>query len=224
MVGPAHSLISTLTLSRLTDIFTSYYGGLTCVTWSPDGQYVLTGGQDDLISIWSFAEKRIVARCQGHESWVTQITFDPWRCDDRNYRFGSVGEDCRVLLWDFNVGMLHRPKASSVRAHRESISSRLTSALHRQETGTSATTRMRADSNLSESALVGSAEKEKETSSIRHPIEPRARVTILPPVLSRIIDVDPVSWVGFTEDAILTSCNKGHIRTWLRPEKEKTPE
>jgi hypothetical protein len=55
-----------------------------------------------------------VARCQGHHSWVTAVCFDPWRCDDRNYRFGSVGEDCRLLLWDFSVGMLHRPKAVSV--------------------------------------------------------------------------------------------------------------
>lgn len=79
--------------------------------WSPDGKYVLTGGQDDLVSIWSMTESMIVARCQGHQSWVTAVAFDPWRCDDRNYRFGSVGEDCRLLLWDFNVGMLHRPKA-----------------------------------------------------------------------------------------------------------------
>ena len=84
-----------------------------CVCWSPDGQYVLTGGQDDLVSIWSLTERRIVARCPGHHSWVTAVAFDPWRCDDRNYRFGSVGEDCRLLLWDFNVGMLHRPKAVS---------------------------------------------------------------------------------------------------------------
>ena len=97
-------------LHRLTDLYTSYYGGFMCVCWSPDGQYVLTGGQDDLVSIWSLTERRIVARCPGHHSWVTAVAFDPWRCDDRNYRFGSVGEDCRLLLWDFNVGMLHRPK------------------------------------------------------------------------------------------------------------------
>jgi hypothetical protein len=53
----------------------------------------------------------LVARCQGHNSWVTACAFDPWRCDERNYRFGSVGEDCRLLLWDFSVGMLHRPRA-----------------------------------------------------------------------------------------------------------------
>lgn len=97
---------------QVLDAFTSYYGGLTTVTWSPDGRYILTGGQDDLVSIWSFADELLVARCQGHNSWVTDVKFDPWRCDDRNYRFGSVGEDCRLLLWDFSVGMLGRPKAS----------------------------------------------------------------------------------------------------------------
>lgn len=104
-----HYLLKT----RLLDLYASYYGGFICVCWSPDGKYVLTGGQDDLISIWSIAEATIVARCQGHHSWVTAVAFDPWRCDDRNYRFGSVGEDCRLLLWDFSVGMLHRPKAVS---------------------------------------------------------------------------------------------------------------
>lgn len=100
---------------RLLDLYASYYGGFICVCWSPDGKYVLTGGQDDLVSIWSVTEATIVARCHGHQSWVTAVCFDPWRCDDKNYRFGSVGEDCRLLLWDFSVGMLHRPKAVSLR-------------------------------------------------------------------------------------------------------------
>ena len=99
---------------RLKDIYPSYYGGFLCVCWSPDGKYILTGGQDDLVSIWSLIERRLVARCPGHHSWVTSVVFDPWRCDDRNYRFGSVGEDRRLLLWDFNVGMLHRPKTVSL--------------------------------------------------------------------------------------------------------------
>ena len=98
-------------LLRLLDLFYSYYGGFISVCWSPDAKYVVTGGQDDLISIWSVAESELVARCQGHHSWVTAVAFDPWRCDDRNYRFGSVGDDRRLCLWDFNVGMLHRPKA-----------------------------------------------------------------------------------------------------------------
>ncbi|KAF9982718.1 hypothetical protein BGZ75_005811 [Mortierella antarctica] len=98
---------------RLLDTFSAYFGALNCVCWSPDGKYILTGGQDDLVTIWSFKDQRIVARCQGHQSYVTGVAFDPWRCDERNYRFGSVGEDAKLLLWDFSVGALHKPKAVS---------------------------------------------------------------------------------------------------------------
>lgn len=56
----------------------SYYGGLSCVCWSPDGKYVVTGGEDDLITVWSFLEKRVVARGQGHKSWVSVVAFDPY--------------------------------------------------------------------------------------------------------------------------------------------------
>ncbi|CAG7563597.1 unnamed protein product [Fusarium equiseti] len=194
---------------ELLDVFYSYYGGLTCVCWSPDGQYVLTGGQDDLISVWSLSESALVARCQGHQSWVSAVAFDPWRCDERNYRFGSVGEDGRLCLWDFSVGMLHRPKAQSVR-HRGSVSSRYT-ALQRAETATTSNSRLRSNSNL---------DTEDEETAIAHPVEPRARIPMLPPVLNKSIDTHPVCWLDFTEDAIITSCKSGHIRTWLRPGSE----
>lgn len=107
-----------LTRGRLLHLYTSYYGGMMCVCWSPDGRYIVTGGQDDLVSIWSLEDSMLVARCQGHNSWVTAVAFDPWRCDERNYRIGSVGEDCRLLLWDFSVGMLHRPRAVGSLSYR----------------------------------------------------------------------------------------------------------
>lgn len=56
----------------------SYYGGLTCVCWSPDGRYVVTGGEDDLITVWSFVERRVVARGMGHKSWVSVVAFDTY--------------------------------------------------------------------------------------------------------------------------------------------------
>lgn len=37
-----------------------------------------TGGEDDLVSVWSFAELRLVARAAGHSSWVTSVHFDPY--------------------------------------------------------------------------------------------------------------------------------------------------
>jgi WD repeat-containing protein 20 len=56
----------------------SYFGALLCVCWSPDGHYIATGGEDDLITLYSFIESRVVLRGRGHKSWVNCISFDPW--------------------------------------------------------------------------------------------------------------------------------------------------
>lgn len=87
-----------------------------------------TGGQDDLLTIFSPWEQRVIARCQGHSSFVSAVAFDELRCDGRTYRFGSVAEDNKLILaslpsserlssishffsqWDFSSGALHRPK------------------------------------------------------------------------------------------------------------------
>ncbi|KAJ4299086.1 hypothetical protein N0V90_004330 [Kalmusia sp. IMI 367209] len=189
--------------------YMSYYGGMICVCWSPDGRYVVTGGQDDLVSIWSLEDSALVARCQGHNSWVTAVQFDPWRCDERNYRIGSVGEDCRLLLWDFSVGMLHRPRAASVR-QRNSVTS---ATLKMQRTRTDGSnTRLRSNSNLTSGSMVDDEE-------VVHPVEPRARTAILPPVMAKKVDEHPLCWLGFEEDCIMTSCSNGHIRTWDRPKE-----
>ena len=59
----------------------SYFGGLSCVCWSPDGKYVVTGGEDDLISVWSFEYQRVVTRGEGHISYVNAVAFDPYISD-----------------------------------------------------------------------------------------------------------------------------------------------
>lgn len=56
----------------------SYYGGVQCVAWSPDGRYLAAGGEDDLVSIYGLTEKALVAWGEGHNSWVMQVAFDPW--------------------------------------------------------------------------------------------------------------------------------------------------
>lgn len=179
---------------RVVDVFQSFYGGMLCVTWSPDGRYVLTGGQDDLVSIWSLADHALVARCVGHHSWVTDVKFDPWRCDERNYRFGSVGEDSRLLLWDFSVGMLGRPKAMR---QRGSISSHMPS--DRSTAG-----RLRSTSNLTQVQTDGTDEQE-----VVHAVESKASTANVPPVMSKSVDEHPLCWLGFEEHCILTSCKDG---------------
>lgn len=63
---------------ELTGIARSYFGGFLCVCWSPDGKYIVVGGEDDLVTIYSFNEKRVVARGHGHRSWVSVVAFDPY--------------------------------------------------------------------------------------------------------------------------------------------------
>ena len=56
----------------------SYFGGLLCLSWSQDGRYIATGGEDDLITVFSFHENRVACRCRGHSSWVNSVQFDNW--------------------------------------------------------------------------------------------------------------------------------------------------
>ncbi|KAK9369994.1 WD40-repeat-containing domain protein [Lipomyces kononenkoae] len=195
---------------KLVDVYCSYYGGLLCVCWSPDGRYILTGGQDDLVSVWSFVSRTLVARCQGHQSFVTSVAFDPWRCDDRVYRFGSVGEDCRLCLWDFSVKSLHRPKGTT---HRGSVSSHYSGNTKNWPDGqTLQSFRTRSDSNV----------VAVEDEEAYHPMASKASIPILPPVMSKQVDPDPLSSLHFREDSIIITCNRGHIRTWNRPNVRST--
>lgn len=63
---------------ELVGIARSYFGGFLCVCWSPDGKYIVVGGEDDLVTVYSFNEKRVVARGHGHRSWVSVVAFDPY--------------------------------------------------------------------------------------------------------------------------------------------------
>ena len=50
---------------ELVGVARSYFGGFSCVCWSPDGRYLACGGEDDLITVYSVAENRVVARGRG---------------------------------------------------------------------------------------------------------------------------------------------------------------
>jgi WD40 repeat protein len=193
---------------RVLDVHRSYFGAMLTVTWSPDSRYVLTGGQDDLVSIWSVADQALVARCVGHESWVRDVKFDPWRCDERNYRFGSVGEDCRLLLWDFSVGMLGRPKIGQ---HRPSITNGSMPLGREKSHSISMGGRMRSKSNLSTQPdeSVNGAGGVTDGQARVHAVDSKASTATLPPVMSKIVDKHPVSWLEFQENCIITSCDNG---------------
>lgn len=145
----------------------SYFGGLLCACWSPDSKYIVTGGEDDLVTVWSFHEKRVICRGQGHKSWVSAVAFDPFttiventyettvddaeivnsKSENKNgsnnsvypngiythantnenhtrkpvthvnssntcitsYRFGSIGHDTMLCLWDLTDDIIKLP-------------------------------------------------------------------------------------------------------------------
>ncbi|KAF9645066.1 WD40 repeat-like protein [Thelephora ganbajun] len=194
---------------QLVDCYASYFGALTAVAWSPDGRFILTGGQDDLITIYSPWEQRVVARCQGHSSFVSGLAFDEIRCDGRTYRFGSVGEDNKFILWDFSSGSLHRPKLityfQATYHQRLSMASSLSLAVRR-----------RGDSiaNLPPGGLV---DGKLPPLPHYHPSPSRNEVAVVQPVLVKPFDADLLTDVKFISNAVVTANKGGLIKYWVRP-------
>ncbi|KAF8913527.1 WD40-repeat-containing domain protein [Mucidula mucida] len=172
---------------QLVDCYASYFGSLTCIAWSPDGRFILTGGQDDLLTIFSPWEQRVVARCQGHSSFVTSVAFDDLRCDGRTYRFGSVGEDNKLILWDFSSGALHRPKFHATHHQRVSMSSTVSLAFRHDR-----------------SALHLPSVDEKPYPRY-HPAPSRNEVAIVQPVLTKQVEGDLLAVIAFLQRSVLTA-------------------
>ncbi|KAI0718287.1 WD40-repeat-containing domain protein, partial [Fomitopsis betulina] len=185
---------------QLVDCYASYFGALSCVAWSPDGRFIITGGQDDLVTIFSPWEQRVIARCQGHSSFVSALAFDDIRCDGRTYRFGSVGEDNKLILWDFSSGVLHRPKLHTSHQQRLSMTSSLSLALRR-----------RGESTLFLSPTGA------ESMPRYHPAPSRNDVAVVQPVLVKHIGSDMLTDITFMSRGILTASRLGHIKLWIRP-------
>ncbi|KAI5834892.1 WD40 repeat-like protein [Schizophyllum commune Tattone D] len=189
---------------QLVDCYASYFGALTSVAWSPDGRFIITGGQDDLLTIFSPWEQRVIARCQGHSSFVSAVAFDELRCDGRTYRFGSVGEDNKLILWDFSSGALHRPKFQATHHQRMSMSSAVSLGLRR-------------DKSALYLPSLGSTGVDGSPSPRYHPAPARNDVAVVQPVLVKHLEGDLLGHISFIPRCILTSTRFGHIKLWIRP-------
>uniref|UniRef100_A0A8R1XVZ1 WD_REPEATS_REGION domain-containing protein n=1 Tax=Onchocerca volvulus TaxID=6282 RepID=A0A8R1XVZ1_ONCVO len=99
----------------------SYFGGLLCLAWSPDARYIVTGGEDDLITVYSVIEKRVVCRGQGHRSWISKVAFDPYTSSATD-TVGHSGvpielgsdEDLQLSSLNSNDGLFKSSTAQSV--------------------------------------------------------------------------------------------------------------
>ncbi|KAJ6871028.1 hypothetical protein NC652_036636 [Populus alba x Populus x berolinensis] len=85
----------------------SYYGALLwlclektddekCHPLSMDAKYILTGGEDDLVQVWSMEDRKVVAWGEGHNSWVSGVAFDSyWSSPKLGWHRG----ECCVPVW-----------------------------------------------------------------------------------------------------------------------------
>ncbi|EPQ30360.1 uncharacterized protein PFL1_01886 [Pseudozyma flocculosa PF-1] len=213
--------VADINSERLLDAFESYFGGINCVSWSPDGKFLLTGGQDDLVTVWAPREGRIVARCQGHTSFVTGLAWDPWRWrdDERTYRFATVGEDCKLIFWDFSSAALNKPKSHTAACH--------SAAARRSATGSTFSLLDKSRSPGNSAARRVSASMDRPAASphtlstpqepLWHPPSPRSEVAILQPVVTADLGGEYLTGVRFRPDSVSVMRKNGNIETFARP-------
>ncbi|KAL6574829.1 hypothetical protein OROMI_012114 [Orobanche minor] len=182
----------------------SYYGALLCCAWSVDGKYILTGGEDDLVQVWSMEDRKIVAWGEGHNSWVSGVAFDSyWVAPNSEgvgenvvYRFGSVGQDAQLLLWDLEMDELvvpvRRPPGGSPTFSTGSQSSHWDAPC----------------------CPVGTLQPAPSTRDV-----PK-----LSPLVAHRVHTEPLSGLVFTQESVLTVCREGHIKIWTRPGFAESPD
>ncbi|XP_021746252.1 WD repeat-containing protein 20-like [Chenopodium quinoa] len=180
----------------------SYYGAILCCAWSMDGKYILTGGEDDLVQVWSMEDRKVIAWGEGHNSWVSGVAFDPYWSPPSSdstgenvmYRFGSVGQDTQLLLWDFSMDEIVVP-------------------LRRCPPGGSPTYSAGSQSAQWDSVVpLGSLQ----------PAPSMRDVPKLSPLVAHRVYTDPLSDLVFTQHSILTACREGHVKVWKRPGSSET--
>lgn len=211
---------------ELVGSFRSYFGGLLCVTWSPDSKYILCGGEDDLVTLWSMKEKRIVARGQGHNSWVNCVQFDPYLCSpDGCYRFGSVGQDTQLCLWDMNESdVLKQPKVKK-HSSQQNGSATNQQQKHACQNNNSTLSNNPASTVGSKDGSVNSSLNPKEVNGCVTPMAPLGsslcprlnQVPMLEPLICKKIAPERLTSLHFREDCIVTACQEGYVCTWARP-------
>lgn len=174
----------------------NYYGALLCCAWSMDGKYILAGGEDDLVQVWSMDDRKVVAWGEGHGSWVSGVAFDsfwsPPSSDDTEenvmYRFGSVGQDAQLLLWDLVMDEIVVP-------------------LRRPPGGSPTYSTGSQSSHWDTVSPIGTLQ----------PAPSMRDVPKLSPLAVHRVHSEPLSGLIFTQESVLTVTREGHVKIWMRP-------
>ena len=82
-----------------TDALSEHTGGVLCLTFSPDGASLVSGGSDDTIRLWDVQTGGVVKTFHGHTDRVRSVSI---AADSTTIASGS--EDGTIRLWDIQTG------------------------------------------------------------------------------------------------------------------------
>lgn len=75
--------------------------GVKALTFSPDSKYIVCGGGDDKVSVWSVEDAKRISESKSHAGDIRALAFSK---DGKNLLSGS--DDKSMILWNFSEGKI----------------------------------------------------------------------------------------------------------------------
>lgn len=109
-------IVFELLTAKILSQFSMQFGGVSCVSWSPDDRYIATGSEDDRVTIWNTETLECTGEAR-HESWVSRVEFHPV-VRNQEYVLVSTGQDGKLGVWKYSSGL---KLETLVQAHDEPV-------------------------------------------------------------------------------------------------------